>query len=72
LTQHTFQEEAHRMRSQVARHEADTQRPGVGAAREPVRVGPRLRGGAQLDPMSVDAFAAWLQERSRIGDGGVP
>jgi len=35
-------------------------------------VAPRLRGGAQLDPMSVDAFAAWLQERSRIGDGGVP
>ncbi|HEY2775349.1 MAG TPA: threonine--tRNA ligase [Candidatus Binatia bacterium] len=35
-------------------------------------VAPRLRGGAQVEPMTVDAFAAWLAERSRIGDGGVP
>jgi threonyl-tRNA synthetase len=35
-------------------------------------VAPRLRGGTQVDPMTVDTFAAWLQERSRIGDGGVP
>jgi len=35
-------------------------------------VAPRLRGGAQVEPMTVDAFVAWLQERSRRGDGGVP
>jgi threonyl-tRNA synthetase len=35
-------------------------------------VAPRLRGGSQLEPMTVDAFAGWLQERSVVGDGGVP
>lgn len=35
-------------------------------------VAPRLRGGAQVEPMTVDAFALWLRERSRAGDGGVP
>jgi len=35
-------------------------------------VAPRLRGGEQLEPMSVDAFVAWLAERNHAGAGGVP
>jgi threonyl-tRNA synthetase len=35
-------------------------------------VAPRLRGGEQVDPMTVEEFTAWLQERSRAGAGGVP
>ncbi len=35
-------------------------------------VSPRLRGGSQLDSMTVDEFAGWLVERSVPGDGGVP
>ncbi len=35
-------------------------------------VAPRLRGGKQLDPMSLDEFAGWLAERNVPGDGGVP
>jgi len=35
-------------------------------------VAPRLRGGAQVEPMTVDAFVDWLRERSQAGDGGVP
>ncbi len=35
-------------------------------------VAPRLLGGEQVEPMTIDAFAEWLRERSRAGDGGVP
>jgi threonyl-tRNA synthetase len=35
-------------------------------------VAPRLLGGQQVEPMTIDAFAGWLAERSRIGTGGVP
>ena len=35
-------------------------------------VAPRLRGGEQVDPMSVEDFTEWLRERSRTGAGGVP
>jgi threonyl-tRNA synthetase len=35
-------------------------------------VAPRLLGGQQVEPMTIDAFAEWLAERSRIGTGGVP
>jgi threonyl-tRNA synthetase len=35
-------------------------------------VSPRLRDGSKLDVMSIDAFTAWLAERDRPGDGGVP
>jgi threonyl-tRNA synthetase len=35
-------------------------------------VAPRLRDGSKLDGMTIDAFAAWLVERDRPGDGGVP
>ena len=35
-------------------------------------VAPRLLGGEQVEPMTIDAFAVWLQERSRVGNGGVP
>ncbi|MBI5505834.1 MAG: threonine--tRNA ligase [Deltaproteobacteria bacterium] len=36
------------------------------------KVAPRLRGGEQLDAMTVEAFADWLLERSHAGNGGVP
>ncbi len=35
-------------------------------------VAPRLRGGEQLETMTVEAFADWLLERSHPGNGGVP
>jgi threonyl-tRNA synthetase len=35
-------------------------------------VAPRLLGGEQVEPMTIDAFALWLRERSRAGIGGVP
>ena len=35
-------------------------------------VAPRLRDGSRIDAMSLDAFADWLAERNRPGDGGVP
>ncbi|MFN2378272.1 MAG: threonine--tRNA ligase [Candidatus Binatia bacterium] len=35
-------------------------------------VAPRLLGGEQVEPMTVEAFAGWLQQRSRAGQGGVP
>jgi len=35
-------------------------------------VAPRLRGGQQLETMTVEAFADWLLERSHPGNGGVP
>ncbi len=35
-------------------------------------VAPRLLGGQQVEPMTIDTFAGWLAERSRIGTGGVP
>ncbi|HXC50436.1 MAG TPA: threonine--tRNA ligase [Candidatus Limnocylindrales bacterium] len=35
-------------------------------------VAPRLRGGEQVDPMTVEEFTGWLRERSRSGVGGVP
>jgi threonyl-tRNA synthetase len=35
-------------------------------------VAPRLRDGTQLDAMSVDAFAQWLDDNARPGDGGPP
>ena len=35
-------------------------------------VAPRLLGGEQVEPMTIDAFVDWLRERSRVGDGGVP
>jgi threonyl-tRNA synthetase len=35
-------------------------------------VAPRLLGGQQVEPMTIDTFAEWLAERSRIGTGGVP
>jgi len=35
-------------------------------------VAPRLRDGSRIDAMELDAFAAWLAERNRPGDGGVP
>jgi len=35
-------------------------------------VAPRLRDGSRIDAMALDAFAAWLAERNRPGDGGVP
>jgi threonyl-tRNA synthetase len=35
-------------------------------------VAPRLRDGTQLDAMSVDAFAQWLDDNARPGDGGSP
>jgi threonyl-tRNA synthetase len=36
------------------------------------QVAPRLLGGEQVAPMTVEAFAAWLRDRSRAGNGGVP
>jgi threonyl-tRNA synthetase len=35
-------------------------------------VAPRLRDGSRIDAMALDAFAEWLAERNRPGDGGVP
>jgi threonyl-tRNA synthetase len=35
-------------------------------------VAPRLRDGTQLEAMSVDAFAQWLDDNARPGDGGPP
>ena len=35
-------------------------------------IAPRLRDGSKLDAMSIDAFADWVAERDRPGDGGVP
>ena len=35
-------------------------------------VAPRLRGGEQVDPMTVEEFTGWLRERARSGVGGVP
>jgi threonyl-tRNA synthetase len=35
-------------------------------------VAPRLRDGTQLDAMSVNDFAQWLDENARPGDGGSP
>jgi threonyl-tRNA synthetase len=35
-------------------------------------VAPRLRDGSRIDAMALDAFADWLAERNRPGDGGVP
>jgi threonyl-tRNA synthetase len=35
-------------------------------------VAPRLRDGTQLDAMREEAFAQWLEESARPGDGGRP
>lgn len=35
-------------------------------------VAPRLRNGEQMDPMTLEAFALWMGEHSKPGDGGVP
>jgi len=34
-------------------------------------VAPRLRGGRQLEPMSLEEFAGWIAERNSPGGGGV-
>lgn len=35
-------------------------------------VAPRLLGGKQLEPLSLEEFAGWIAERNVPGDGGVP
>jgi len=35
-------------------------------------VAPRLLGGEQVEPMTIDTFVAWLRERSQVDNGGVP
>jgi threonyl-tRNA synthetase len=35
-------------------------------------VAPRLRGGKQADPMTLDAFTAWVLDHNEPGNGGVP
>jgi threonyl-tRNA synthetase len=39
---------------------------------EQATVAPRLRGGEQVEPMSIDAFTTWVLEQNEPGDGGVP